>query len=213
MNLVLLGAPGAGKGTQAEKISERYGLVHISTGDIFRENIKKETEIGLLAKSYIDRGELVPDEVTCAIVKDRLRWKDCKNGFILDGFPRNLFQAERLNVFGHIDGVINIEIDPKLLMDRLLGRRVCEKCGANYHISLLGGKTVCEKCGGTLIQRKDDNPETVAARLKVYEAQTAPLTEYYGNKKGILMTFQSTEEPPEALFREIAAALDGKFKK
>ena len=138
MNLILLGAPGAGKGTQATKIAERYGLVHISTGDIFRANIKNGTEIGKLAKSYIDRGELVPDEVTVAIVKDRLTWDDIKNakGYLLDGFPRNLYQAEELDKFAHIDGVVNINIDFKLLMDRLCGRRVCSKCGESYHVRL-----------------------------------------------------------------------------
>ena len=131
MNLILLGAPGAGKGTQATKIAERYGLVHISTGDIFRANIKNGTEIGKLAKSYIDKGELVPDEVTCAIVKDRLTWEDVakSNGYLLDGFPRNLFQAEELDKFAKLDGVVNINIDFKLLMDRLCGRRVCKECG------------------------------------------------------------------------------------
>ena len=158
MNLILLGAPGAGKGTQATKIAERYGLVHISTGDIFRANIKNGTEIGKLAKSYIDKGELVPDEVTVAIVKDRLTWDDVKNakGYLLDGFPRNLYQAEELDKFAKIDGVVNINIDFKLLMDRLCGRRVCSKCGESYHVSTLNGATTCARCGGELYQRKDD---------------------------------------------------------
>ena len=129
MKLILLGAPGAGKGTQATKIAERYHVVHISTGDIFRANLKMGTEIGLLAKSYMDKGELVPDKVTCDIVKDRLTWDDCKNGYLLDGFPRNLYQAEQLDTFAEIDGVVNINIDHKLLMDRLCGRRVCRECG------------------------------------------------------------------------------------
>ena len=146
MNLILLGAPGAGKGTQATKIAERYGLVHISTGDIFRANIKNGTEIGKLAKSYIDKGELVPDEVTVAIVKDRLTWDDVKNakGYLLDGFPRNLYQAEELDKFAKIDGVVNINIDFKLLMDRLGGRRVCSKCGERYDCSSWSGATRCE---------------------------------------------------------------------
>ncbi|MDE6677257.1 MAG: adenylate kinase [Clostridia bacterium] len=211
MNLILLGAPGAGKGTQATKISARYGLVHISTGDIFRANIKNGTKIGLLAKSYTEKGELVPDEVTCEIVRDRLTWDDCKNGYLLDGFPRNLFQAEELSKFAHIDGVVNINIDHKLLMDRLCGRRVCRDCGESYHVSTLGGKTTCSRCGGELYQRKDDNPETVESRLSVYNAQTAPLIDYY-TKKGIILNFTGSEAPAEVLFEEIKSVLDKKIK-
>ncbi len=207
MNLILLGAPGAGKGTQATKISDRYGLVHISTGDIFRENIKKGTEIGLLAKSYTEKGELVPDEVTVAIVKDRLTWDDCKKGYLLDGFPRNLFQAEELDKFARIDGVVNINIDPALLMDRLCGRRVCRECGESYHVSTLNGATTCARCGGELYQRKDDNPETVGARLAVYNEQTAPLIDYY-TKQGKILNFTGTEAPAEVLFEEVRAVLD-----
>ncbi len=208
MNLILLGAPGAGKGTQATKIAERYGLVHISTGDIFRANIKNGTPIGKLAKSYIDKGELVPDEVTCDIVKDRLTWEDCRNGYLLDGFPRNLFQAETLDTFATIDGVVNINIDQALLLDRLCGRRVCKDCGESYHVSTLRGATVCARCGGELYQRKDDNPETVAARLEVYNAQTAPLIEYY-TKKGIILNVTGTEAPAEVLFEDVKKLLDG----
>ena len=212
MNLILLGAPGAGKGTQATKIAERYGLTHISTGDIFRANIKNGTKIGLLAKSYIDKGELVPDEVTCEIVRDRLTWDDCKNGYLLDGFPRNLFQAEELNKFAHIDGVVNIKIDVKLLMDRLCSRRVCKECGESYHVSTLNGKTTCARCGGELYQRKDDNPETVGSRLKVYEEQTAPLIDYY-TKKGIILNVTGTEAPAEVLFEQVKVLLDDLAKK
>ena len=208
MKFVLLGAPGAGKGTQASMISERYGIVHISTGDIFRANIKDGTKIGLIAKSYIDRGELVPDEVTCEIVRDRLTWEDCRKGFLLDGFPRNLFQAEELDKFTKLDGVINIDIDHTLLMSRLCGRRVCKKCGESYHVSFLEGATTCSRCGGELYQRKDDNPETVESRLKVYNEQTAPLVDYY-TKKGIILNFESTEAPPQVLFEEIKKVLDG----
>lgn len=208
MNLVLLGAPGAGKGTQATKISERFGIVHISTGDIFRANIKKNTEIGKLAKSYIEKGELVPDEVTCEIVKDRLTWEDCKSGFLLDGFPRNLYQATSLDGFAKLDGVININIDHKLLMSRICGRRMCRECGGIYHISLLSGAEKCLSCGGELYQRADDNPETVTARLDVYNDQTAPLVDYYKGK-GILLNFTSTEAPAEILFGEIAKVLEG----
>ena len=207
MNLILLGAPGAGKGTQATKIAERYGLVHISTGDIFRANIKNGTEIGKLAKSYIDKGELVPDEVTCAIVKDRLTWEDVakSNGYLLDGFPRNLFQAEELDKFAKIDGVVNINIDFKLLMDRLCGRRVCKNCGESYHVDFLGGKTTCERCGGELYQRKDDNEETVGNRLEVYTGQTAPLIDYY-EKKGVLHNVNGVGAIDE-VFARICAAL------
>ena len=208
MKFVLLGAPGAGKGTQASMISERYGIVHISTGDIFRANIKDGTKIGLIAKSYIDRGELVPDEVTCEIVRDRLTWEDCRKGFLLDGFPRNLFQAEELDKFAKLDGVINIDIDHALLMSRLCGRRVCKECGESYHVSFLEGATSCSRCGGALYQRKDDNPETVESRLKVYNEQTAPLVDYY-TKKGIILNFESTEAPPHVLFKEIKKVLDG----
>ncbi|MCI8342876.1 MAG: adenylate kinase [Clostridia bacterium] len=211
MNIILLGAPGAGKGTQATKISERYHLPHISTGDIFRANIKNQTEIGMLAKSYIDKGELVPDEVTCAIVKDRLTWEDCKNGCLLDGFPRNTFQAEELDKFAKIDAVVNINIDFSLLMDRLCGRRVCKECGESFHVSTLNGATTCSRCGGELYQRKDDNPETVKSRLDVYDAQTAPLIDYY-TKKGIILNFTGTEAPASVLFEEVAAVLDQKIR-
>ena len=211
MNLILLGAPGAGKGTQATKISERYGLVHISTGDIFRANIKNGTKIGLLAKSYIDKGELVPDEVTCEIVKDRLTWEDAKKGYLLDGFPRNIFQAEELDKFASIDGVVNINIDFKLLMDRLCGRRVCKECNESYHVSTLNGATTCARCGGELYTRKDDNPETVGSRLKVYSEQTAPLIDYY-TKQGKILNFTGSEAPAEVLFEEVKAVLDKLIK-
>lgn len=207
MNIILLGAPGAGKGTQATKISDRYGLPHISTGDIFRENIKNGTPIGLLAKSYTDKGQLVPDEVTCEIVKDRLAREDCKKGYLLDGFPRTIVQAEALDKFAKIDAVVNINIDFSLLMARLCGRRVCRECGESYHISTLGGATTCARCGGELYQRKDDNPETVQSRLNVYKEQTAPLIDYY-TRKGILLNFTGTDDPPEVLFGQICAELD-----
>lgn len=210
MNIILLGAPGAGKGTQATKISERYHLPHISTGDIFRTNIKNQTEIGLLAKSYIDQGKLVPDEVTCEIVKKRLAEEDCKGGYLLDGFPRNLFQAAELDKFTTIDAVVNINIDFALLMDRLCGRRVCSACGESYHVSTLGGATTCSRCGGELYQRKNDNPETVKSRLDVYNAETAPLIDYY-TKKGVILNFTGTEAPAEFLFAEVAAVLDKKI--
>lgn len=206
MNIILLGAPGAGKGTQATRISEKFGLPHISTGDIFRDNIKRGTEIGLLAKSYTDKGQLVPDEVTCRIVADRLEKDDCKNGYLLDGFPRNTFQAKELDGFSKADAVINIEIDLSLLMARLCGRRVCKECGESYHVDFLGGKAVCAKCGGTLYQRQDDNEETVGNRLKVYSEQTAPLIEYY-SKKGVLRNVDGVGTIEE-VFARICAVLD-----
>lgn len=206
MNIILLGAPGAGKGTQATRISEKYGLPHISTGDIFRDNIKRGTEIGLLAKSYTDKGQLVPDEVTCKIVEGRLAEEDCKGGYLLDGFPRNLFQAQELDKFSKVDAVINIEIDLSLLMDRLCGRRVCKSCGESYHVNFLNGKTTCDKCGGELYQRKDDNEETVGNRLKVYTEQTAPLIDYYKGK-GVLIDIDGVGAIDE-VFARICAALD-----
>ncbi len=212
MNIILLGAPGAGKGTQATKISDKYGMPHISTGDIFRENIKNQTEIGVLAKSYIDKGQLVPDEVTCKIVEERLSRPDClEKGYLLDGFPRNVAQAEALDKITKIDAVVNINIDFSLLMNRLCGRRVCRECGESYHVSTLNGATTCARCGGELYQRKDDNPETVESRLAVYNEQTAPLIDYY-TRKGLILNFTGTDDPPAVLFGEIVAELD-KFVK
>lgn len=210
MNIILLGAPGAGKGTQATRISDGYGLPHISTGDIFRENIKNQTEIGLLAKSYIDKGQLVPDEVTCKIVENRIAREDCKAGYMLDGFPRTIVQAEALDKITKIDLVINIEVDFSLVMDRLCGRRVCKECGESYHVSTLNGATKCARCGGELYQRKDDNPETVQSRLEVYSAQTAPLIQYY-TEKGILFNVVS-DSTPEAVYEKISKKLDS-FRK
>ena len=205
MNIILLGAPGAGKGTQASKIAEKYKLLHISTGDIFRANIKGGTEIGKLAKSFIDAGKLVPDEVTCDIVRDRLTWDDVKGGYMLDGFPRNLFQAEELDKFAKIDLCLNIDVDEKLLMDRICGRRVCA-CGGSYHISTLNGATTCAKCGGELYRRADDNPETVKARLETYNLQTAPLIEYY-KSQGKLKSVTSGEGSPDEVFAQICKIL------
>ena len=207
MKIVLLGAPGAGNGTQASKITAAYGIPHISTGDIFRANIKNQTPVGMLAKSYIDKGELVPDEVTCKIVEGRLEQADCQEkGFMLDGFPRTIPQAEMLAGVTSLDAVINVAVDTSLLMDRICGRRVCAACGETFHISNLDGKETCTKCGGELKQRKDDNPETVQSRLSVYEAQTSPLIEYY-EKKGLLVNVQGNATP-EAVFEEIKAKLD-----
>lgn len=206
MNIILLGAPGAGKGTQASKIQAHYNLLHISTGDIFRANIKGGTEIGKLAKSYIDAGKLVPDEVTCDIVKDRLNWDDAKDGYMLDGFPRNVFQATELDKFAEIDLCLNIDVDEALLMDRICGRRVCS-CGESYHVSTLNGATTCAKCGKELYQRADDNPETVKTRLDTYKSQTAPLIDYYG-AQGKLATVTSGEMSPDEVFGQIKKILD-----
>lgn len=206
MNIVLLGAPGAGKGTQASLIEEKFHLVHVSTGDIFRANIKGGTPIGKLAKSYIDAGKLVPDEVTCEIVKNRLAEEDVKSGYMLDGFPRNLFQAGELDKFAHVDLCINIDVDVALLMDRICGRRVCS-CGESYHVSTLNGATTCAKCGKPLYRRDDDNPETVQKRLDTYFSETAPLIEYY-KKQGKLFSVRSGKGSPNEVFVQIAAELN-----
>lgn len=206
MNIILLGAPGAGKGTQASKIEAKYNLLHISTGDIFRANIKNGTEIGKLAKSYTDAGKLVPDEVTCEIVKDRLTWADARHGYMLDGFPRNLFQAQELDKFAKVDICLNIDVDESLLMDRICGRRVCS-CGESYHISTLNGSDTCAKCGGKLFQRPDDVPETVKTRLETYKSQTAPLIEYY-KSQGKLFSVTSGEGSPDEVFVQICKILD-----
>ncbi len=205
MNIILLGAPGAGKGTLASKISAKYGLPHISTGDIFRENIKNQTPIGVVAKSYIDKGQLVPDEVTCKIVEERLSQADCRKGYMLDGFPRTLVQAEMLDKIAEIDAVINIDVDFSLIMDRICGRRVCKDCGETFHVSRLQGDK-CTRCGGELYQRKDDNPETVGSRLDVYEKQTSPLIAYYTDKD-ILFNVNGSNTP-ESTFAEVSKKLE-----
>ena len=205
MNVILLGAPGAGKGTQATKIVNKTGVPHISTGDIFRYNIKNQTPIGKVAKSYIDKGELVPDSVTVEIVKDRLFSDDCKKGYLLDGFPRNIYQAEELDKFSNVEKVIDIEVDLSKLLKRITGRRVCAKCGESYHIDFLNGKTTCDLCGGELIQRADDNEATVKQRLDVYEKQTAPLVEYY-EKAGKLIRIDGDKTIDE-VFEEISSKL------
>ena len=189
-NIIMLGAPGAGKGTQSALIAEEYHIPHISTGDILRKNIKEGTELGKLAKSYIDAGALVPDEVVIGIVADRLAEADAQNGYVLDGFPRTIAQAEALDKVAKIDIAINIVVGFDVIVNRLSGRRVCV-CGATYHTSTLGGKTVCEKCGKELFVRDDDKPETVRARLETYEKQTAPLIGYY-EKKGVLCDIDAT---------------------
>ncbi|WP_249670765.1 adenylate kinase [Bacillus altitudinis] len=189
MNLVLMGLPGAGKGTQAERIVDDYGIPHISTGDMFRAAMKEETQLGLEAKSFIDKGELVPDEVTIGIVRERLGKNDCEQGFLLDGFPRTVAQAEALedilkDIGRTIDYVINIKVDKDALMERLTGRRICKDCGATYHLAFNppAKENVCDKCGGELYQRADDNAETVSTRLEVNLKQTEPLLNFYSEK-------------------------------
>ena len=204
MKIILLGAPGAGKGTQADKLVEKYGFPHISTGDIFRKNIKERTEIGLLAKSYIDAGKLVPDEVTIKIVENRLKESDCANGFLLDGFPRTVEQAKALDEITDVDYVVNIDVPFEKLSKRITGRRVCPKCSSSYHVDFLNGEDTC-KCGEKLVQRADDNEETVKQRISVYEKQTAPLVEYYG-KTGKLVTVNGHKGVDE-VFDEIVNKL------
>ena len=186
LRTILLGPPGAEKGTQAVKIVEKYGIPHISTGDIFRENIKKGTELGKKAQEYMNKGELVPDDLVIEIATDRLLQEDCKEGFLLDGFPRTVYQAEKLDEFlaahgAKIDKVLDMAVEKEELIARLTGRRVCKACGASYHVVNIPPKKegVCDICGGELVQRADDNAETVANRIEVYEAQTKPLIDYY----------------------------------
>ena len=196
MNLILLGAPGAGKGTQAEVICNHLSIPAISTGNIIREALSKGTEMGLKAKSFIDAGQLVPDDVVIGIIKERLAKDDCKNGFILDGFPRTIPQAEALDNMGIvIDKVIDIEVPDEKIVTRLSGRRVCSKCGASFHLEHRkpAKEGICDVCGGELIQRKDDHPDTVLDRLKVYHEQTEPLKGYY-EKAGLLTIVEGQED-------------------
>ncbi len=195
MNLILLGAPGAGKGTQSEKISERYGIPAIATGDILRKAIQEGTEMGKAAKSYMDAGRLVPDEVVIGIIRDYLASDACRNGFILDGFPRSIPQAEALDAMGiRIDVVLSLEVPDEKIVERMSGRRVCS-CGASYHVTYKPPKTegVCDKCGAALYIRDDDAEETVRRRLATFHAQTEPLKEYYSSR-GLLLTVQGQEE-------------------
>ena len=205
MNVIFLGPPGAGKGTQAVRVCERLGIPQISTGDILRRAIKEQTPTGLAAKAYIDKGELVPDSVVIDIVRERLAAKDCENGYILDGFPRTVPQAQALATFAKIDAVIDIEVSDEKLTERLSGRRVCLSCGGTYHVSRLNGSTTCEKCGAGLIQRYYDKAETVLSRLKVYHAQTAPLIDFYA-EQGLLRTVDGSQ-PMDDCFSAILSAL------
>lgn len=205
MNLIFLGPPGAGKGTQAVRVCERLGIPQISTGDILRRAIKNETPTGLAAKAYIDRGQLVPDSVVIDIVRERLEHEDCKGGFLLDGFPRTVAQAEALESFARIDAVIDIDVSDEKLVDRLSGRRVCLSCGGTYHVSRLNGSTTCEKCGSELIQRDDDKAETVLSRLTVYHAQTEPLIAFY-TQRGLLRRVDGAQ-PMDDCYAAILGAL------
>lgn len=207
MNLIMLGAPGAGKGTQAERISEKYGIPTISTGEILRNAISTGTELGKTAKSYMDAGQLVPDKVVIGIISDFLNQDSCKNGFILDGFPRSIPQAEALDNMGvKIDAVVSIEVADEKIVERMSGRRVCPACGASYHIVYKPSEKegVCTKCGADLIIRKDDNPDTVLARLHTYHQQTEPLKGYYANK-GLLIEIEGQEEVADTTALTFAA--------
>jgi adenylate kinase len=208
MRVVLLGPPGAGKGTQATGIEERYNIVHISTGDIFRKNVKEGTPLGKQAKAYMDKGELVPDELVIALVEDRLKQDDCANGYLLDGFPRTVFQAEAMEKLGiDVDKVVDIQVGRDVLITRATGRRVCKNCGETYHISFRPTKVegVCDKCGGEVAHRADDQEETVARRIDVYLNETAPLVDYYEKKGNIVHV--NGEQDAAVVQEEIFAAL------
>ena len=212
MKIIMLGAPGAGKGTQAKMIAEKYGIPHVSTGDIFRANIKNGTELGMEAKKYMDQGQLVPDELTVKILLDRVAQDDCKNGYVLDGFPRTIPQAEVLEealtkLGDRIDYAINVEVPDENIVKRMGGRRACVNCGATYHIEHVPPKKegICDNCGSELILRDDDKPETVEKRLHVYHDQTQPLIDYY-KAQNILKTVDGTQ-PMEKVFADIVAIL------
>lgn len=200
MKIIMLGAPGAGKGTQAQMIADKYGIPHVSTGDIFRENVKNGTELGMEAKKYMDKGLLVPDELTVKILLDRVAKEDCKNGYVLDGFPRTIPQAEVLDkaiseLGEKIDYAINVDVPDENIIRRMSGRRSCPACGATYHIEHVPPKKdgICDKCGKELVQRDDDKEETVKNRLEVYHKQTQPLIEFY-TKQGVLRTVDGTAD-------------------
>ncbi|MBO4336575.1 MAG: adenylate kinase [Lachnospiraceae bacterium] len=212
MKIIMLGAPGAGKGTQAKMISEKYNLPHISTGDIFRANLKEGTPLGLEAKKYMDKGALVPDEVTVRILLDRVAKDDCSGGYVLDGFPRTIPQAEVLDkeltaLSDKIDFAIDVDVPDENIVKRMSGRRACPSCGATYHIVNIPPKKegICDACGGQLILRDDDKPETVQKRLDVYHEQTQPLEEYYKNK-GVLRAVDGTRDM-KVIFDEICSIL------
>ncbi len=212
MKIIMLGAPGAGKGTQAKQIAEKYSIPHISTGDIFRANIRNNTELGKKAKEFMDQGLLVPDELTCDLVMDRIAEDDCKNGFVLDGFPRTIPQAEALDAAlaktgQKMEYAIDVDVADENIVNRMGGRRACLNCGATYHIVTIPTKQegICDKCGNPVVLRDDDKPETVQKRLTVYHEQTQPLIEYY-KKQGILKSVDGSQ-PMEKVFSDIVASL------
>lgn len=213
MKIIMLGAPGAGKGTQAKKIAEKYGIPHISTGDIFRANIKNQTELGRKAKEYMDQGMLVPDELTLELIMDRFTKEDCQNGYVLDGFPRTIPQAEALTQAladqqDAVDYAINVDVPDEAIVSRMSGRRACLSCGGTYHIKFNPTRVegICDVCGGELVLRNDDKPETVQKRLDVYHEQTQPLIEYY-QTQNILKEVDGTL-PMEEVFQAIIAILE-----
>jgi adenylate kinase len=215
MKLIILGAPGSGKGTTATVLREKYSLAHISTGDIFRANIKNGTPLGVEAKSYIDKGALVPDSVTIRMVEDRLSQDDTKNGYILDGFPRTLAQAQALDEIlakngSSIDAVLSIVVDDEIIKDRVSSRRVCEKCGASYNVRFKPTKVegVCDECGGKVVQRADDTAETVAARLETYYKNTKPLIDFYEGRG--LIVEGNNDKSSEDCLKQIEEGLKGK---
>ena len=212
MKIIMLGAPGAGKGTQAKQIADKYSIPHISTGDIFRANIKNGTELGKKAKQYMDQGALVPDELTCDLVMDRIQQDDCKNGFVLDGFPRTIPQAEALDaalekINEKMDYAFDVDVPDENIVKRMRGRRACLNCGATYHLISIPPKVegICDRCGSEIVLREDDKPETVQKRLKVYHEQTQPLIDYYKNQ-GILKSVDGTQ-PMDEVFKAIVTIL------
>lgn len=215
MKVIMLGAPGAGKGTQAKRIAEKYGIPHISTGDIFRANIKNGTELGKKAKTYMDQGLLVPDELVVDLVVDRFKESDCEKGYVLDGFPRTIPQAEALDtalkaISEQVDFAVNVEVPDENIVERMSGRRACLSCGATYHLKYIPTKVegVCDTCGVDLVLRDDDKPETVLKRLKVYHDQTQPLIDYY-TKQGILVEVDGTKDMA-VVFNAIVDVLEKK---
>ena len=206
MNIIFLGPPGAGKGTQAQLLTKELGIPQISTGDMLRKAMREGTKTGLEAKRYVESGGLVPDDVVIAIVKERLAEDDCKAGYMLDGFPRTVYQAQELDKFAQIDVAVDLELPDEVIVKRLSGRRVCPKCNATWHITQLDGSTQCKNCGTEVIQRKDDSEETIRNRLKVYTEQTAPLIDYY-RAKGILRAV-NCQGTVEEIFALVKGALE-----
>ena len=212
MNILILGAPGVGKGTYATFLSKKYKIPHISSGDLFREAIEKETEIGKKEKKYVNKGELVPDKIVIQLMKERLEKEDCKHGFLLDGFPRTIAQAKAMERLKKIDKVLNFVASDDIIMDRLGGRRTCRECGATFHIRNRPPKVsgVCDKCGGELYQREDEKPEAIRKRMKEYEKKTKPLIEYY-KKRGLLANIDAN--PPIEEVEKVIAQCDEALKK